>query len=71
MQRNLLKIINSIKLIIKKMNIFNFWINILNKLNEANQDNISICFKFREIFIKYHDKVIEIFKNKERKNSLF
>jgi len=70
------KIIKSIKLIIefsKKNKTFliyftnNFWKYILSCYNEPNQDNIYICFQFREIFIEYYNLVIEIFKDKERK----
>ena len=45
----------------------NFWQYILYHYNEPKQDNISICFKIREIFIKYHDLVIEVFKGKTKK----
>jgi len=70
------EIIKSIKLIIefsKKNKTFliyftnNFWKYILSCYNEPNQDNIYICFQFREIFIEYYNLVIEIFKDKERK----
>ena len=44
----------------------NFWRYILNYYNEPIQDNILICYKLREIFIKYHDLVIEIFKDKKK-----
>ena len=72
----ILKTIKSIKYIIdfskKKNTCFiyftsNFWKYILSCFNEPNQDNIYICFQFRETFIEYYNLIIEVFKDKERK----
>ena len=70
------KIINNIKLIIdfsNKNNTFlvyftnDFWKYILKFYNEPNQNNIYICFKLREIFLKYHELVNKQFKEKDEK----
>ena len=45
----------------------NFWKYMLNNYMEPKIDNIKICFKLREIFFKYYDLVIEIFKEKDKK----
>ena len=45
----------------------NFWKYILNYYNEPTQNNIEICFKLRQMFIKYHDLVLEVFEKKDAK----
>jgi len=47
-----------------------FWKYILNNFNEPNQNNIYICSKLRDIFIKYNDLVNEIFAKKDKKFSI-
>ena len=44
-----------------------FWKYILNSFNDPNKNNIYICSKLREIFIKYYDLVNELFKDKDKK----
>ncbi len=75
-KKTILKIIENIKSIIdfsKKNKTFlvyftnNFWTYLLNNYNIPKQDNIEICFKLREIFIKYYDLVIDVFKEKDKK----
>ena len=43
-----------------------FWIHILKNYNELNDINISICFRLREIFVKYNDLVNDLFKNNKK-----
>ena len=43
-----------------------FWKYILNSFNEPNETNIYICYKLRDIFIKYNGLVNEIFKDKKK-----
>ena len=45
----------------------NFWKNILNYYNEPIPDNIWICFQFRKIFIKYHNLILEVFEENDKK----
>ena len=47
----------------------NYWINLLKNFNEPNPESIDICFKLREIFIKYNNLVNDLFKN-EKKNDI-
>ena len=42
-----------------------FWKYILYYYKEPTQNNIEICFKIREAFIKYYNLVIKIFNNKK------
>ena len=42
-----------------------FWKYILNSFNEPNETNIYICYQLREIFIKYNQRVNEIFEGKK------
>ena len=74
--KNIMKVIENIKSIIefckdKKTFIIyftnNFWKYILNYYNEPNQENIYICFKLREIFIEYHDLILNIFEKEDTK----
>ena len=44
-----------------------FWKYILNSFNEPNETNIYICYKLRELYIKYNKLVNDIFKNKDKK----
>ena len=49
-----------------------FWKFILNCFNDAELENIPICYKLREIFILYHDKLVnktlgKLFGKKETK----
>ena len=71
-----MKVIKNIKSIIefckdKKTFIIyftnNFWRYILNYYNEPNQENIYICFKLREIFIEYHDLILNVFEKEHTK----
>ena len=43
-----------------------FWMYILKNYNELNDTNISICYRLREIFVKYNDLVNELFKNNKK-----
>ena len=45
----------------------NFWKYILNNFNEPNEVSIYICYKLREVFMKYYDLVNEIFKDRYKK----
>ena len=45
----------------------NFWKYILNYYSEPTQDNISICYELRNLFIDYYELVIKIFANKTKK----
>ena len=69
----MIKNIDSLILFSRENKIFliyfttSFWKYLLNNFNEPNQHNIYICYKLREIFIKYKDLVNEIFKNKDKK----
>ena len=47
----------------------NFWQYILNSFKEPKQDNILICYKIREIFIKYHKLVMNVFGKIEKGKS--
>ena len=68
----IIKNIESIILFSKEKNAFliyftkNCWKYILNNFNEPNKFNIYICFKLREVFMKYYDFVNEIFWNKSK-----
>ena len=44
----------------------NFWAHILKNYNELNDINISICFRLREIFVKYNDLINGLFKNNKK-----
>ena len=75
----IIKMIKNIELLIrfcrenKTFLIFfttSFWKYILNNFNEPNQNNIFICSKLREIFIKYNDLVNIIFEKKDKKFSI-
>ena len=75
-KKSIFQIIENIKSIIefsKKNKTFlvyftnNFWRYILNNYKIPKQDNIEICFKLREIFIKYYNLVIDVFKEKDKK----
>ena len=70
------EVINNIKSIIqfcKDQKTFliyftnNFWKYILNYYNEPTQDNIEICFKLRETFIKYYELVLKVFEKQDAK----
>ena len=70
------KIIRNIKSIIEfceNNNTFliyftnNFWKYILNYFNEPTQDNISICYELRKLFLLYYDLVIKKFEKKPKK----
>ena len=45
----------------------NFWKSILNYFNEPTQDNISICYELRNLFLLYYDLVIKKFEKKNPK----
>ena len=73
---SIMKVIGNIKSIIefcKDKQTFliyftnNFWKYILKSYYELNQENIYICFKLREIFIEYHDLILNIFEKKDTK----
>ena len=43
-----------------------FWNHILKNYNELSDTNISICYRLREIFVKYNDLVNELFMNNKK-----
>ena len=45
-----------------------FWIHILKNYNDPKDTNISICFRLREIFVKYYDLINELYKNIKKSN---
>ena len=68
----IIKNINSIIIFSKEKNIFliyfpsDFWKYTLNYHNMPVSDNILICYRLREAFIKYYDLVIKIFDKKDK-----
>ena len=68
----IIKNINSIIIFSKEKNIFliyfpsDFWKYTLNYHNMPVPDNILICYRLREAFIKYYDLVIKIFDKKDK-----
>ena len=42
----------------------NFWRYIINAYNEPKQDNILICYELRNIFMRYYELVMEVYKEK-------
>ena len=39
----------------------NFWRYLLNYYNEPTPDNIEICFRLRDVFIRYYDFALKVF----------
>ena len=48
----------------------NFWRYIINAYNEPKQDNILICYELRNIFKRYYELVMEVYKDKSNKFSI-